>query len=261
MAGADRADLERRLRIRKRNLERLEQEAKEVAESEAPPAVLGRLQSQLRVEKEEIRILQARLSELDGRGRKEEQGLSKGIFRLSPCPSWLARVVLALVATGVLLAVAALVLPHAPRGETSLGVPATHTLSPTYTPGPPTATRAVLTTETLPATAVLSATVTVTTTITGMVTPTVELPTATPTLVVVRGMVNADVLNLRGGPATTYGIRAKLMSGDQLDLLGRNAEGNWLAVATLDGATGWVAAEYITVTVQIDTLPVKEEKE
>ena len=91
--------------------------------------------------------------------------------------------------------------------------------------------------------------------------PTPELPTSTPTPAVPLGTVNVDVLNLRGGPDTTFGIRAKLMSGEKLNLLGRNEKGTWLAVSTLDGATGWVATEYVGVTIMIDELLVNEAEE
>jgi len=71
------------------------------------------------------------------------------------------------------------------------------------------------------------------------------------------GTVAVEVLNLRGGPSTDFGIRAKLTAGERLNLLGRNELGTWLAVSTLDGATGWVAAEYVDIPINILDLPIR----
>ncbi len=165
MTETKRADTERRLRIRKRNLERLEQEAQEVEESEAPPAVLSRLQAQIRVEKEEIRLLETQLQDSDQRRSGALVGATGP--RLGLAPKLIVRIALALVATGILLVVvqAALrILPHVPETASSSGVPPTHTLSPTYTPAPatdtpvPLATEEVATTEAITVTGPLSTT-------------------------------------------------------------------------------------------------------
>jgi hypothetical protein len=227
----------------------LEQEIKDVEEAEAPPAVLARLQAQVRVEAEEIRLLEEQLQALTERGPRralqKKSGLGSG-----GGPSMLVRVVLAILATGVLLAVAALVLPHRPASTTEQAVPPTHTLFPTYTPGiaayTPTVQPGPIDTPTPSG---------------PTATPTPQPPTLTPTPAELIGIVNVDVLNLRGGPATTFGIKAKLSSGDRLVVSGRNDAEDWLAVTTLDGATGWVAAEYVTLPVDVKSLPVKEAAE
>lgn len=282
MTESEKADIERRLRIRKRNLERLEQEALEVEESEAPPAVLSRLQAQVRVEKEEIRLLEAKLQEAEQRRPGTMGGPSVGA-RLGLAPKLAVRIVLALVATGILLFVvqAALrILPHTPETATSNGVPPTHTLSPTYTAAPATATPAVLpieavtTTEAITVTGPLSATAESPTG--AVVTATASSPaesvappatvaaiqpattTAAPGMTGASAVVHSDPLNLRSGPGVTYRVLRQLASGDRLQVTGRNIASDWLAVTTTDGEAGWVATEFLTITVSVDTIPVKE---
>lgn len=240
MAEADRADLERRLRIRRRNLERLKQEEKEITEGETPPAVSERIQAQIRVERDEVYLLEAQLRELDG--QKQRTGLKQRSEVVPPHLLFIFRVVLGLLAFGLILAVVGLALPRLSESIVLMGAPPTDTPVPTNTSVPPTATSPAT------ATALPSATST----------PAPVLPTSTPTPVVPVGTVNVEVLNLRGGPTTDFGIRAKLTTGEKLNLLGRNELGTWLAVSTLDGATGWVAAEYVDIPMNILDLPVKE---
>lgn len=244
---SDRADVERRLRIRKRNLTRLEQEVRDAKESEAPPVVVERLQAQARVEREEIRLLQARLTEMEGRGRQKPVGPARRPDRLSSKPSWWLRVMLAVFASGVLLGVAALVFPHSPRGTTLLGAPPTNTPAPTYTPVPPTPT--------------VTPTSTPRYTPTATPVPATPTPTATPTSSLPIGTVNVAVLNFRSGPGTNYSIRSKVFDGDRLTVSGKNSTGDWLAVITADGANGWVAAEYVTLSVDVESLPIREATE
>lgn len=285
MTDNERADVERRLRIRKRNLERLEQEAKDVEDSEAPPAVLGRLQAQLRVEKEEIRLLETHLQEAEQR-HSGAAGQVASASRLGPVPKLVLRVVLALIATGIILIVVQAVLrflPHAPETATSLGVPPTHTLSPTYTAAPATPTSGATPTEVVTTTDTITVAVgptntmalsdTASLTTTAPVTPTTAAPSvitaagtstpgvpaaATGTMTETMATVHEDPLNLRSGPGISFGIKRQLSNGDRLHVTGRNAESDWLAVTTLDGEIGWVKVDYLTVTVSLQSIPVKE---
>jgi hypothetical protein len=249
LVETDRADLERRLRIRKRNLDRLIVEAKEAEENEAPPAVLERLQAQIRVEKEEIRILQTEMSQLDAGGnRRRGQGMDQRLLALFPADllrfsrtGWIA-----LVAGGALVIGILALLLFAPEVVFPPVIPtSTPVLTFTTPVSIDTPTQSIAPTST-PMTVQSSPSPT----------PSVVALTPTATSVYPLGKVNVDVLNLRGGPAVTYGIRAKLMSGDQLNIMGRNEQGDWLAVSTLDGATGWVAAEYMDIKVMTETLSI-----
>lgn len=60
------------------------------------------------------------------------------------------------------------------------------------------------------------------------------------------GIVNSDArLNLRARPDTAAAIVRKLEPGDRVTILEQSADGAWLRVQYADGATGWVAAEFV----------------
>lgn len=79
-------------------------------------------------------------------------------------------------------------------------------------------------------------------------------PTAAPQVVTA---TTTDVLNIRQGPARTTPSLGKLKQGEQVTVVGRNGDGTWLQVERPDGAgTGWVSAEFVTVSGDVNTLPV-----
>ena len=206
--------------------------------------------------------------------------------RLGPVPKLIVRVVLALIATGIILVAvqAALrLLPHTPETATSHGVPPTHTLSPTYTSAPATSTSVPMPTEaiTTAESIIVSGSPTSTTELatTTPLTPAapVTLTTGSPSVGRAAGTsvpgvpvavtsemtgtiatVHEDPLNLRSGPGTNYRVKRQLSNGDRLQVTGRNAASDWLAVTTLDGEIGWVKTDYLTVTVSLQSIPVKE---
>ena len=59
------------------------------------------------------------------------------------------------------------------------------------------------------------------------------------------GLVVEEELNLRDGPGTAYVGMTKLKKSAQLDLLARY--GDWIQVQTVEGQTGWVLSQYLTV--------------
>ncbi|MFN8491010.1 MAG: SH3 domain-containing protein [Caldilineaceae bacterium] len=65
-------------------------------------------------------------------------------------------------------------------------------------------------------------------------------------------------LNVRSGPGTDYAILAKVNTGDELVVRGRNATGDWLQVqvAGATAGTGWVSAQYVTFNGDLNALPV-----
>ena len=68
--------------------------------------------------------------------------------------------------------------------------------------------------------------------------------------------VNANRLNVRAGPGTDQQIVDVLSRGDQIQLIGRSDNSEWLQVQLADGETGWVAARWSTPVIPIETLPV-----
>jgi uncharacterized protein YgiM (DUF1202 family) len=65
-------------------------------------------------------------------------------------------------------------------------------------------------------------------------------------------------LNVRSGPGETYPVIAKAVTGEQLRVIGRSADTGWLAIqrSDLPEKGGWIAARYVTLTADVNTLPV-----
>jgi hypothetical protein len=67
-------------------------------------------------------------------------------------------------------------------------------------------------------------------------------PTAPPA-----ARVNADLVNLRGGPGTNYAIVGQARTSDQLTVAGRNEAGDWWRVCCPLGQTAesWISAQFV----------------
>lgn len=59
-------------------------------------------------------------------------------------------------------------------------------------------------------------------------------------------IVNASRVNLRSGPGAGFPVVTVLARGQQLTLLGANADASWYQVQTTFGHIGWVNARYIS---------------
>lgn len=81
-------------------------------------------------------------------------------------------------------------------------------------------------------------------------TPT-ALPAAKPKLV-----VNSGDVNVRAGPGTTFEIIKMVDRGQEYDLVGKNADGDWWQVCCIDGKTGWIVGEFADTDGPVDQLPV-----
>ena len=68
---------------------------------------------------------------------------------------------------------------------------------------------------------------------------------------------SAANLNVRAGPSTQYAIVGKAASGTTLTPVARNATADWLKVTLASGESGWAATAYLTVTGDLQTLPVE----
>jgi len=95
-------------------------------------------------------------------------------------------------------------------------------------------------------------------------TPTIEPPTATlepPTITPTpepqqpRAIAKSAV-NLRGGPGTAYPVVGKLLSGQETEILGRNASGDWWQLAWPGGKQAWVTGTVVQILGPIDTVAV-----
>ncbi|MDX1663969.1 MAG: SH3 domain-containing protein [Candidatus Promineifilaceae bacterium] len=63
-------------------------------------------------------------------------------------------------------------------------------------------------------------------------------------------------LNVRAGPGVGYERVAVLARGNEVTLLGRNANATWAYIETSRGVKGWVSAPYLNSPVAISSLPV-----
>lgn len=122
-------------------------------------------------------------------------------------------------------------------------------LEPTPTTAPPTATRSPVPPS--PTAAPTS-------------TPTTEPPTVTPAPPTVtptpepqtpRAVADSDV-NLRGGPGKAYPVVGKMRAGQEIEILGRNASGDWWQLAWPGGNQAWVAGTVVQIIGPIDTVAV-----
>ena len=87
-------------------------------------------------------------------------------------------------------------------------------------------------------------------------------PTPTPTVTPTPGpdaAVTADALTLRAGPGTAHARIGTLRKGDPLTVTARTKAGDWLAVTTKGGISGWVAAAYVDLNVPPEKIPVPAE--
>jgi len=76
-----------------------------------------------------------------------------------------------------------------------------------------------------------------------------------------RGYLNAEQNNLRSGPGQDYEIVARLPVNTEVLVFGRNPDGTWLLVETLDGTRAWLNADLLSPSTQFDTalLPLSPE--
>jgi serine/threonine-protein kinase len=115
-------------------------------------------------------------------------------------------------------------------------------------------------TTAIPATALPSATMRPSSTKTTVSTPTRTItPSPTPTSTALpRVIVNARSANIRTGPGTTYNVLTAVSKGSELAVIGRNADGTWLAVQMPgEEKTGWIAVSVLQLdTLIVESLPI-----
>jgi DNA-directed RNA polymerase subunit RPC12/RpoP len=108
------------------------------------------------------------------------------------------------------------------------------------------------------ATPIPSMTPTLTPTITLTPTP---APPASPTPIITptpagQAVVQRIQINVRLGPSTDDNVVDFLNMHDQVAILGRSPDGNWLLIETTKNTTGWISADLVTVDPPLDKIPV-----
>jgi len=68
-------------------------------------------------------------------------------------------------------------------------------------------------------------------------------------------IVNTDELNVRYGPGYDYPVLEVLVRGDQLEVIGTNADDSWIEVITATGVRGWVVTDLVTLNIDLSTVP------
>ncbi len=69
-------------------------------------------------------------------------------------------------------------------------------------------------------------------------------------------IVLANRLNVRAGPGTDQAVVAALVSGEQVQLVGRTENSQWLKVQLGNGNSGWAAARWLKPDIEVESLPV-----
>ncbi len=77
--------------------------------------------------------------------------------------------------------------------------------------------------------------------------PTPEPPTATPEPAKAKLYVNIDIVNVRQGPGVTYGLVGTAEKDTELELIGKNEQGDWWQICCVNGEPGWIFGELARV--------------
>jgi uncharacterized protein YraI len=90
-------------------------------------------------------------------------------------------------------------------------------------------------------------------TFTPVIYPTTPYPTALPGAQV---CATCSQLRLRASPGTAGDVVAMLDAGTPLAIIGRTADNTWVQVVLDDGRNGWVATQYLDITIALDVVSV-----
>jgi SH3-like domain-containing protein len=105
-----------------------------------------------------------------------------------------------------------------------------------------TLTNTAATTGTAPITGTAGLTATGALTATGTVTAPATVaaaPAVTPML-----EIETDIINVRSGPGTTFGLVGTANVGERFEIKGRNADATWYLICCVNGQQGWVSADF-----------------
>jgi hypothetical protein len=93
---------------------------------------------------------------------------------------------------------------------------------------------------------------------TGSITPTIQ-PMQTEVLPAVKAIAIVDrsgsSINVRAGAGTQFGIVGGLPRNSEVEVVGRNPDGDWLKIAE---PPGWIFAELVSLSLPVESLPVIE---
>jgi len=84
-------------------------------------------------------------------------------------------------------------------------------------------------------------------------------PTPTPTVTSVPtpfAIVQAEVLNVRAGPGTSYPVVGRLTDGESVNIIGQSVDGAWWQVCCVDQKQGWVSGALVEAQGRLGDVPV-----
>jgi hypothetical protein len=77
--------------------------------------------------------------------------------------------------------------------------------------------------------------------------PTPEPATSTPEPPKAKLYVNIDIVNVRQGPGVTYGLVGTAEKDTELEIIGKNEQGDWWQICCVNGEPGWIFGELARV--------------
>ena len=79
-----------------------------------------------------------------------------------------------------------------------------------------------------------------------------------PTAVAPVAVIKADALNIRAGPGIEYDGVGQLFAGDEVEIIARNEDADWIQIAKPDGVKGWISAwpEYVGIAIDLASVHV-----
>lgn len=88
-------------------------------------------------------------------------------------------------------------------------------------------------------------------------TPTPEPPTPTPTATPEpkpEVVVSNPRVNVRSGPGAGFPVLGQVLQGQRLEIVGRDADGEWWQICCFQGETGWLASEVVRAEGPLETV-------
>lgn len=82
--------------------------------------------------------------------------------------------------------------------------------------------------------------------------------TVAPTVAPPQVVINSPLVNLRTGPGVTYALLGTAERGEEFDIVGKNAAGDWWRVCCVAEQPGWVIDELVETSGAVDTVPVSD---
>jgi uncharacterized protein YraI len=135
-------------------------------------------------------------------------------------------------------------------------------MQPTFTPtavqAPPAVPVQPVATATLVAAAPAPVQATNPLTVAAAVTPTLAAaPVVTPTVAAKpKAVVNTPLINVRTGPGTEFTIVQTVDRGQEYDIVGKNASGQWWNVCCINGQSVWIINQFVDTDGPVDGVPV-----